>query len=97
MISAEMAGIVIMLIGLYGLMTKRNLIKLVLSVNVVSVGLVLFFIGVGYIEGGDVPILPSETIVDPLPATLMLTTLVVDVAITSLALAIILKMRGEEE
>ncbi|NJE25536.1 cation:proton antiporter [Thermococcus sp. MV5] len=97
MISPEIAGIIIMLIGFYGLMTKENLIKLVLSINVVSVGLVLFFIGTGYIEGGGVPILPRRTVVDPLPATLMLTTLVVDVAITSLALALILKMESEEE
>lgn len=97
MISPEIAGIIIMLIGFYGLMTKENLIKLVLSINVVSVGLVLFFIGTGYIEGGDVPILPRGIIVDPLPATLMLTTLVVDVAITSLALALILKMESEKE
>jgi len=96
-ISAELTGIIIMLIGMYGLMTKENLIKLVLSVNVVSIGLVLFFIGTAYIEGGDVPILPRSTVVDPLPATLMLTTLVVDVAITSLALALVLKIRREEE
>ncbi|RLF72937.1 cation:proton antiporter [Thermococci archaeon] len=97
MISAEFTGIIIMLIGMYALMTKENLIKLVLSINVVSIGLVLFFIGTGYIEGGDVPILPRSTVVDPLPATLMLTTLVVDVAITSLALALVLKIRREEE
>ncbi|HIH72049.1 MAG: Putative monovalent cation/H+ antiporter subunit C [Thermococcales archaeon 44_46] len=97
MINPEIAGIIIILIGLYGLMTKENLIKIVLSINVVSIGLVLFFIGTGYIEGGDVPIMPREKVVDPLPATLMLTTLVVDVAITSLALALILKMRREEE
>ncbi|ALM75506.1 cation:proton antiporter subunit C [Thermococcus barophilus] len=96
MINAEIAGILIMLIGLYGLMTKKDLIKQVLSVNVASTGLVLFFVGTGYIEGGEVPIMPQQTVVDPLPATLMLTTLVVDVAITSLALAIILRMRGDE-
>ena len=97
MISPELAGIMIILIGLYGLLTKENLIKIVLSINVISIGLVLFFIGVGYVEGADVPIMPREKVVDPLPATLMLTTLVVDVAITSLALALILKMRREEE
>jgi len=96
-ISPELVGIMIILIGLYGLLTKENLIKIVLSINVISIGLVLFFIGVGYVEGADVPIMPREKVVDPLPATLMLTTLVVDVAITSLALALILRMRREEE
>nr|WP_255454067.1 cation:proton antiporter subunit C [Thermococcus sp. LS2] len=95
-INAETAGIIIMLIGLYGLITKRNLIKQVLAINVISTGLVLFFMGAGYVENAEVPILPQQAVVDPLPATLMLTTLVVDVAITSLALTLILKMRREE-
>ncbi|AFL95628.1 putative monovalent cation/H+ antiporter 3 subunit C [Thermococcus cleftensis] len=94
MISPEQAGIAIMLVGIYGLMAKREPIKLVLSINVVSLGLVLFFIGLAYSPGRDVPVMPAEP-VDPLPATLMLTTLVVDVAITSLALAMIIRMRGE--
>jgi len=94
-IEAEVAGIIIMLVGFYGLMSKKNLIKIVLSINIVSVGLVLFFTGTGYIEGARVPIMPQKSVVDPLPAALMLTTLVVDVAITALALTIILRMRGE--
>lgn len=94
MINAETAGIIVMLIGLYGLISKENPIKQVLSINVVSLGLVLFFIGAGYVEGGDFPIMPSNP-VDPLPATLMLTTLVVDVAITALALAMILRIGRE--
>lgn len=94
MISPQQAGVLIMLIGIYGLMAKREPIKLVLSINVVSLGLVLFFIGLAYSPERDIPIMPTDP-VDPLPATLMLTTLVVDVAITSLALAIILRMRRE--
>ncbi len=78
--------------GIYGLMARREPIKLVLSMNVVSLGLVLFFVGLAYSPPGkDVPIMPTNP-VDPLPATLMLTTLVVDVTITSLALAIVIRM-----
>jgi len=93
-INAETAGIIVMLIGLYGLISKEKPLKQVLSINVLSIGLVLFFVGAGYVEGGDFPIMPSDP-VDPLPATLMLTTLVVDVAITALALAMILRNGGE--
>ncbi|AEK73727.1 putative monovalent cation/H+ antiporter subunit C [Thermococcus sp. 4557] len=96
MISPEQAGILIMLVGIYGLMSQREPIKLVLSINIVSLGLVLFFIGLAYSPEKDVPIMPANP-VDPLPATLMLTTLVVDVAITSLALAVILRMGGDGE
>jgi len=95
-IDAETAGVIVMLIGFYGMLTKENLIKQGLAINVVSIGLVLFFVGTGYVEGANFAIAPNENMVDPLPSTLMLTTLVVDVAITSLALALILRMGREE-
>ncbi len=88
-----MVGITIMLVGFYGLMSKKDPIKIVLSINIVSVGLVLFFVGTGCIKEAKAPIMPRKSVVDPLPAALMLTTLVVDVAITALALTIILRMR----
>ncbi len=97
MIDAQNVGIVIMLVGMYGLMVKKELIKQLIAVNILSVGLVLFFMGLGYIEGGGIPIHPVETAVDPLPAALMITTLVVDVAITSLGLAMVIKIKREDE
>ncbi len=92
MINSRITGIIVILIGLYGIIAKRKPIKQILSVNVMSTGLILFFVGVGYMEDAKIPILPQGKVVDPLPATLMLTTLVVDVALTSLALVLILKM-----
>lgn len=94
MISANTIGVIIMLIGLYGLMTKSNLIKQVLSVDITLVGVMLFFAGIGYVENGSIPIAPSEGMVNPLPAALILPSLVVEVALTSLALIIILKIEG---
>ncbi|MFO8110661.1 MAG: cation:proton antiporter subunit C [Thermoplasmata archaeon] len=97
MIDPQNVGILIMLVGMYGLMVKKDLIKQLIAVNILSFGLVLFFIGVGYVEGGEFPIYPVETAVDPLPAALMITTLVVDVAITSLGLAMIIRINKEEQ
>lgn len=97
MIDSANIGIMIMLIGMYGLMVKRNLIKQLISINIISVGLVLFFVGIGYVEGGGYPIFPVEIAVDPLPAALMITTLVVDVAITSVGLAMVIRMNREQE
>ncbi|MDD3492102.1 MAG: cation:proton antiporter subunit C [Candidatus Thermoplasmatota archaeon] len=93
-LTSEVAGIILVLIGLYGLMTKSNLVKQVLAINVISTGVVLYFTKLGYVEGGTAPLIPSEVMVDPLPATLMLTALVIDVAITSFALALIMRMEG---
>ncbi len=96
MIDAQTAGIIIMLVGMYGLMVKRELIKQLIAVNILSVGLVLFFMGIGYVEGGGFPIHPVDIAVDPLPAALMITTLVVDVAVTSLGLAMVIKIKRVE-
>ncbi len=94
-LTGETTGIVLVLIGLYGLMTKTNLVKQVISVNVISTGVVLYFTNIGYVAGGEAPLISSAVMVDPLPATLMLTTLVIDVAITSFGLALIMRIKED--
>lgn len=96
-LNAQLAGIILLLIGLYGLITNRNLIKQVISINVLSTGVFLFFTSLGHVAGKGAPLIINDSMVDPLPATLMLTTLVIDVAETALALALILKMRSDEK
>lgn len=92
-INGMTAGIVLLLIGFYGVLTRRNLIKIVLCIDIIFLGLIVFFIGLGYTEGGAAPILGEYTLyADPLPQTLMLTTVVVELSVTSLALALILKV-----
>jgi multicomponent Na+:H+ antiporter subunit C len=87
------AGILLALIGLYGIMTRKNLIKIILCMNMVFLGLVIFFVSLGYTEGGTAPILGDYILyVDPLPHTLMLTTVVVELSTTALALALIIKV-----
>ncbi|MBU7015633.1 MAG: cation:proton antiporter subunit C [Theionarchaea archaeon] len=86
-------GIVLFLIGVFGCMTQRNLIKIVLCLDIMFLGLILFFVGLGYTEGGTAPILGGYSVyVDPLPQTLMLTTVVVELSVTSLALALAIRV-----
>lgn len=88
-------GIVLVLIGFYGVMTRKNLIKIVLCINIVFLGIILFFVSIGYVEDGIAPILKESQpvlYVDPLPQTLMLTTVVVELSTTALALALIIKV-----
>ena len=96
-LNAQLAGVILLMIGLYGLITNKNLIKQVISINVLSTGVFLFFTSLGYVAGKNAPLIMNDSMVDPLPATLMLTTLVIDVAETALALALILRMRGDKE
>lgn len=86
-------GIVLVLIGFYGVMTRKNLIKIVLCIDIIFLGLILFFVSIGYVEEGVAPVLGEFTLfVDPLPQTLMLTTVVVGLSTTALALALIIKV-----
>jgi multicomponent Na+:H+ antiporter subunit C len=89
----QIAAILLMMLGLYGLLTNRNIIKIILALNVLEIGLNIFIISIGYVNGGEAPIFSSETsssaliFVDPLPQALVLTAIVIGVGTTALALA----------
>jgi len=91
-------SIVLLLIGIYGLLTQKHLIRLVAALNIFEIGLNLFIISVGYVRGGLAPILTSQEntsallYVDPLPQALVLTSIVIGVGITALALALVRRM-----
>lgn len=95
-LTAPITGVILVLIGLYGLMVKRDLIQQVIAINIISPGIVLYFTALGYVPDAEVPLLPNSEVVDPIPAVLMLTTLVIDVAVTSFALALIIRIEEDD-
>lgn len=86
-------SIALLLVGVYGLLTQKNVIKMIISLNIFEIGLNIFIISIGYVKGGLAPILTSQSntsalaYVDPLPQALVLTSIVIGVGITALALA----------
>ncbi|CAB50118.1 Hypothetical protein PAB7306 [Pyrococcus abyssi GE5] len=70
---------------------NRSRLKQLLSLNLVALGVVLYLIGKGAELGNGPPLKDFPTPVDPIPSVLMLTTLVVDVAVTGLALSFLLE------
>ena len=90
----QYAAIALMMVGLYGLLTQRNVIKIILSLNILEIGLNIFIISVGFVSGGVAPILtsqydtPAAGFVDPLPQALVLTAIVIGVGTTALGLAL---------
>jgi len=83
-------------LGLYCLLLKRNLIKLIIGLSVLTDGVHLFLISMGYRAGGIAPIVTGETTsesfvalaVDPIPQALVLTSIVINVCILALALSL---------
>jgi multicomponent Na+:H+ antiporter subunit C len=91
MINGINIGLVLFLVGLYGIITNKNLIKIIMSMGISSNGIILFFISLGYVQDGLPPILTGSSLnfVDPVPQALMLTMIVINLCDTALALAII--------
>jgi len=86
----------LILVGLYGLLNKRNLVKQFIGLNIMQTAIILLFISMSMREGGTVPILikGSEGVpmMSPLPHVLMLTAIVVMVATAGVALALLIRI-----
>ena len=89
------AVILIMMVGLYIVITHPNLMKKIMGFNVMQSAIFLFYINVGVVKGGSVPIIAPGFVdySNPLPQVLMLTAIVVGVAATALALALVVRIQ----
>jgi multicomponent Na+:H+ antiporter subunit C len=78
--------------GLYGIVSSRNLVHLVICLGVAQAATYLLLLGVGYRSGAAAPIyadIPAGTpVVDPVVQALTLTDIVVEATVTALLLAI---------
>lgn len=83
-------------VGLYGILRKRNLIKIIIGIMIAEYSVNLFFVLVGFRAEGRSPILsPDEKIVnmvDPLPQALVLTAIVIGLAVTALMVGIAIRI-----
>ena len=93
---AMITGGLLMAVGLWGILTRRNLIRMILSLAIAETGLHLVMIAVGYVRHGTAPILDSAAAasqtVDPVPQALVLTAIVIGVAVNALLLALIIRL-----
>ena len=86
------AVVILIGLGVYALMFKRNLIKIVIGVTLIESGVNLFLITLGYVKGGVAPIYthaPGTDMVMPTPQALTLTSIVIGLATTALMLSFV--------
>ena len=87
---------VLFLVGLYGLLTRRNLIKIIISKSITEFSIFLLLALIGYIDGGLAPIVKSgsaeQVYVDPLPQAMVLTAIVIGLATTAMLMAIAIRL-----
>ena len=85
----------LLLVGLYGMVTSRHLVHLMLCLGVVQASTYVLLLAVGYRTGGEAPIfadIPVGTrVVDPVVQALTLTDVVVEATVAALLLALALQ------
>ena len=97
---AMAAGFLLILMGLYGALTNRNILRMIVAFTIASTGVNLVLVSVGYLAGRTAPILDAavpvadaaERIIDPVPQALVLTAIVIGLGITALMLAYAFKL-----
>jgi len=93
-------GFILILIGLYGALTNRNILRMIVSFTVANTGVNLVLVAVGYMRGRTAPILDEAVPVaeaatrinDPVPQALVLTAIVIGLGVTALMLAFVYKL-----
>jgi multicomponent Na+:H+ antiporter subunit C len=80
--------------GFYIVIAQGNLIKKVVGLNIFQTSVIIMYVSMGKVAGGAAPILTEgiEVYSNPLPHVLMLTAIVVGVATTALALALVVRI-----
>ncbi len=96
----ETASMILFGIGFTTLFLQPNLIKKVIGLNIMDSAVYLFLASKGYIEGRLAPIVVNgitdmEAYINPIPAGLVLTGIVVGVSVTAVSLSLIQKLYKE--
>ena len=95
-----LVAVLLFAIGLYAIVAKKNLVKIVIGVVVIEYAINLFLVLLGYRGGGIAPILSpgmspevfASRTVDPLPQALVLTSIVIGVGVLALMVSIIVRL-----
>lgn len=94
------AGFLLLVIGLWGIISQRNIIRMIISFSIIDTSIHLLLVSIGYIRNRTAPIIDETVtrneavsqVTDPVPQALVLTAIVIGVGITALLLTYALKL-----
>ena len=89
------SGLGLILIGLWGILTQRNIIRMIVGFSLLDTGIHMVMVSIGYVTGGTAPIIndavpmaeAASRIVDPVPSALVLTAIVIGLGVTAVMLS----------
>lgn len=100
-------GILLVLIGIWTMLTRKNIIRIIIGFSIVDTGIHLIIVAIGYIKGATAPIIDKAVelsqnadgsmniigkVVDPVPSALVLTAIVIGLAVTALLLSFAIRL-----
>jgi multisubunit Na+/H+ antiporter MnhC subunit len=93
-------GFILVLIGLWGILTHRNILRIIIGFSLIDTGIHIVIVSIGYVTKGTAPIIdralsPSEApsrAVDPIPSALVVTAIVIGLAVTAVMLAYAIRL-----
>lgn len=103
MIVNYIAAVLLIVMGLYTILCKKDMIKIVLGMGIVDYGINLFIVSVGFNAGGTAPIftvselLNGAYFVDPVPQALTLTSIVIGACVDAMALSLVIKIHKQNK
>lgn len=90
-------SLVLLVLGLFTVISKGNLVKKMMGLGVFQVAVILFYVSMGKVTNGTAPIRLGGTELHsyshPLPSVLMLTAIVVGLATTAVGLALVVRIK----
>ncbi len=93
-INGQTVSLLLFFIGVLGLVTQRNILKTIISINIMDVGAILFLITVN-VQAGEVPPVGARDymlMTDPLPQALMITAIVIGISVSAVSLTIFITL-----
>lgn len=98
--------VLVMMLGLWGMIAKKNLIQKCIAMAIFQTGIILFYISMGAKKGSSIPIIDhshgaahhavtAAEYANPLTQILMLTAIVVGVATLGVALSLVQRIHSE--
>lgn len=98
MIVNYIASVLLIVLGLYAILNKKNIIKIVLGMGIVDYGINMFIVSIGFNDGGTAPLFTMSEIaqgayfVDPVPQALTLTSIVIGACVDAMALSLVIRL-----
>ena len=93
-------GLLLVLVGLWGVLTHRNILRIIIGFSLIGTGINIVIVATGYVTGGTAPIIdralalseaPSRA-VDPVPSALVVTAIVIGFSVTAMMLAFAIRL-----